>query len=100
MRGSETLDGADRMRTGARLALYGLGLVLVFGGAFGIAGAVAPAGTATAWVKGTEMNDHDQGHSSASAAPTAGAADAADAADAGQQPGCPRRDTQARAPCP
>ncbi len=76
MRGSEGLYGAGRMRTGARLALYGLGLVLVFGGAFGIAGAVAPAGTATAWVKGTEMNDHDQDHSSASAAPTAPAADA------------------------
>lgn len=50
------------MNAGARLALYGLGVVVAFGGAFGIAGAVVPDGSVAAWTKGSEMNGHEEGH--------------------------------------
>lgn len=56
------------MNTGARLALYGLGLVAAFGGAFAIAGAVVPGSVVAGWTEGTEMNGHDEGHDSASTA--------------------------------
>ncbi|MHA7133739.1 heavy-metal-associated domain-containing protein [Oerskovia turbata] len=46
------------MNTGARLSIYGLGLVVAFGGAFGVAGAVVPEATVTDWVKEGEMNNH------------------------------------------
>jgi len=52
------------MNTSARLALFGLGLVVAFGGAFGIAGAVVPDGVVTGWAKGSEMNGHEEGHDS------------------------------------
>lgn len=52
------------MNAGARLAVYGLGLVVAFGGAFGIAGAVIPTSVVSDWMKGTEMNGHDGGHDS------------------------------------
>lgn len=51
------------MRTGARLALFGAGLVVAFGGAFGIAAAVAPDDiVATASEEGNDMNEHGGGH--------------------------------------
>ncbi|WP_022892509.1 hypothetical protein [Agromyces subbeticus] len=56
------------MKTGARLALYGLGLVAAFGGAFVIAGAVVPGSVVAGWTEGTEMNGHDEGHDSGSTA--------------------------------
>lgn len=56
------------MKTGARLAIYGLGLVVACGGAFGIAGAVVPDSVVTGWTKGSEMNGHDKGHDPESAA--------------------------------
>jgi hypothetical protein len=52
------------MKTGARLALYGLGLIVAFGGAFGIAAAVVPDDVVAGWQKGSEMNGHDEGHES------------------------------------
>jgi hypothetical protein len=59
------------MKTGARLAIYGLGLVVAFGGAFGIAGAVVPDSAVADWAmghdtKGSQMNGHDAGHDSES----------------------------------
>lgn len=50
------------MNAGARLALYGLGLVVAFGGAFGIAGAVVPSSVVANWMKGTNMNTHSGDH--------------------------------------
>lgn len=52
------------MNTGARLTLYGLGVVVAFGGAFGLAGALVPTSLVTDWTKGTEMNNHQGGHGS------------------------------------
>lgn len=50
------------MNAGARLALYGLGLVVVFGGAFGLARVIIPTSVVSEWTKGTEMENHDDGH--------------------------------------
>ncbi|WP_435748254.1 hypothetical protein [Microbacterium sp. PMB16] len=59
------------MKTGARLTLFGVGLAVAFGGAFGIAAAVAPDDIVAASEKGSEMNGHGEGHEteSTSAAP-------------------------------
>jgi hypothetical protein len=53
------------MNAGARLALYGAGVVAAFGVAFGIASAVAPDDVAADWQQGSEMDDHGQGHAPA-----------------------------------
>ena len=53
------------MNAGARLAVYGLGLAVAFGGAFGIAGAFIPTSVVSDWTKGTELNGHDSGATSA-----------------------------------
>ncbi|MFE4466109.1 heavy-metal-associated domain-containing protein [Oerskovia sp. NPDC056781] len=58
------------MRTGARLTLYGLGLVVAFGGAFGVAGAVVPESAVADWTEGSEMNEHGEGHGAASTGST------------------------------
>lgn len=50
------------MKTGARLALFGAGLMVAFGGAFGIATAVAPDDIVAASEEGNEMNGHGDGH--------------------------------------
>ncbi|GAB2645562.1 hypothetical protein GCM10027169_12030 [Gordonia jinhuaensis] len=50
------------MKTPARLGLYGAGLAVAFGGAFGLAGVVVPASAVDAWAKGTGMSTHSQGH--------------------------------------
>lgn len=47
------------MRTGARLTLYGLGLVVAFGCAFGVAGAVVPESVVADWTGGTGTDAHD-----------------------------------------
>ena len=52
------------MNTGTRLGLYGAGLVVAFGGAFGVAGAVVPDSAVTEWAEespagGAEMEAHD-----------------------------------------
>lgn len=60
------------MNTGARLGIFGLGLVLAFGTAFGVAGAVMPDGVVVDSAEGNEMKGHDEGRDTASAA-TAGA---------------------------
>lgn len=54
------------MNAGARLGIYGLGLVVAFGGAFGVAGAVVPHSVVAGWMKGSEMNGHQEGHGSES----------------------------------
>ncbi|GAA1800626.1 heavy-metal-associated domain-containing protein [Agromyces neolithicus] len=64
------------MKTGARLGLYGLALVVAFGGAFGIAATMVPVGAVAAWEKGSEMKGHEEGHDSASTASAPAAADA------------------------
>lgn len=58
------------MKTGARLALFGAGLAVAFGGAFGIAAAVAPDDIVAASEKGNEMNGHEEGHEAESASST------------------------------
>lgn len=63
------------MNAGARLAVYGLGLVVAFGGAFGIAGAVIPPSTVTNWTKGTDMNTHTGGHSATATDQTVSSSD-------------------------
>ncbi|RMI31479.1 heavy-metal-associated domain-containing protein [Nocardia stercoris] len=47
------------MNAGTRLALYGVGLAVAFGGAFGVAKAVVPADVVTAW---TDRSSQMQGH--------------------------------------
>jgi hypothetical protein len=53
------------MKTGARLALYGAGLVVAFGGAFGLAGVIVPNSLVAAWVEESEMNNHGVGQGEA-----------------------------------
>lgn len=55
------------MKTGARLALFGAGLAVAFGGAFGIAAAVAPDDLVAASQKGSDMDEHGAGHEAESA---------------------------------
>lgn len=50
------------MNAGTRLGLYGLGLVVAFAGAFGLAGAVVPESVVEGWVGESEMNGHQEGH--------------------------------------
>lgn len=50
------------MKAGGRLALYGAGLVVAFGAAFGVAGATIPDSFVTSWSEGSEMNSHTEGH--------------------------------------
>lgn len=54
------------MNAGARLAIYGVGLVVAFGGSFGIAGAVVPDSAVSAWTQGAQTDGHDAGHDAAS----------------------------------
>lgn len=46
------------MNAGARLALYGAGLVVAFGAAFAVAGVVVPASAVDAWSEGSETGGH------------------------------------------
>ncbi|MDQ0727848.1 heavy-metal-associated domain-containing protein [Microbacterium sp. W4I20] len=55
------------MKTGARLALFGAGLAVAFGGAFGIAAAVAPDEIVAASENGSDMDEHGEGHETESA---------------------------------
>jgi hypothetical protein len=67
------------MNAGTRLTLYGLGLVVAFGGAFGLAGAVIPTSVVDGWTKGTEMDSHNGGHDTGATAAGESANAAADA---------------------
>lgn len=51
------------MTAGMRLALYGLGLAVAFGGAYWLADAIVPESVVTAWVEGsdTHADDHESG---------------------------------------
>ena len=49
------------MNAGARLGLFGAGLVVAFGAAFGLAGVIVPASAVSDWTKGAEVDDHN-GH--------------------------------------
>ncbi|HWS49642.1 MAG TPA: heavy-metal-associated domain-containing protein [Microbacterium sp.] len=55
------------MKTGGRLALYGLGLAVAFGGAFAIAAAAVPADAVAGWQEESGMKDHDEDNESAAA---------------------------------
>lgn len=55
------------MNAGARLSLYGLGLVVAFGGAFSIAAAVVPETVVAGWETGSETNGQDEGHDAGNA---------------------------------
>ncbi|MEV7610856.1 heavy-metal-associated domain-containing protein [Microbacterium sp. NPDC089320] len=46
------------MNTGARLGLFGAGLVVAFGAAFGLAGIIVPASAVSDWTKGADMDEH------------------------------------------
>lgn len=50
------------MRAGARLAVYGAGLVVAFAGAFAAAGAVVPDSLVAARAEGNDVNTHGEGH--------------------------------------
>lgn len=50
------------MKAGTRLALYGVGLVVAFGGAFAAAGAIVPDSFVAAWGGQGEMGAHGEGH--------------------------------------
>lgn len=67
------------MKTGARLTIYGLGLVVAFGGAFGLAGAAVPTSVVNDWTKGTTMDGHDGGHETDATTATVSADASADA---------------------
>ena len=66
------------MNAGARLAVYGIGLLVAFGAAFGLAKVIVPPSAVSEWTKGAEMNEHE-GHGVSATAP-AESADAATAA--------------------
>ncbi|SDR19575.1 hypothetical protein SAMN04489765_3758 [Tsukamurella pulmonis] len=68
------MDGRTKrlsMNPAAKLAVYGAGLVLAFGGAYGIAGAVVPESTVAAW---NAQAGEGHGDHATSAAPAAQAA--------------------------
>lgn len=65
------------MNAGARLGLFGAGLVVAFGAAFGLAGVIVPANAVSDWTKGAEVNDHD-GHVESAAGADGSASAAAD----------------------
>ncbi|MFS0897443.1 heavy-metal-associated domain-containing protein [Mycolicibacterium litorale] len=46
------------MNTAGRLAVFGAGLVVAFGGAYATAGALVPDGALTAWQEGADMATH------------------------------------------
>ncbi|PKY69898.1 hypothetical protein CYJ40_07430 [Brevibacterium ravenspurgense] len=48
------------MNAAGRLALYGAGLVVAFGGAFGLAGVAIPDSVVDAWEEGSQMSDHSE----------------------------------------
>lgn len=50
------------MNAGGRLALYGAGLVMAFGAAFGIAGAVIPDSFVTSWLERSDLDAHGDTH--------------------------------------
>lgn len=64
------------MNAGARLILYGAGVVAAFGVAFGVTGAVVPDDVAADWQQGSEMEAHGQGHESTDATAAASVASA------------------------
>lgn len=66
------------MNAGARLTIYGIGVVVAFGGAFGLASAIVPPSVVSEWKEGTEMNSHDGGHDAATTAAEESANVAAD----------------------
>jgi hypothetical protein len=49
------------MKAPARLAIYGAGLVVAFGGAYGLAGVLVPDSVVAGWHDTSEMNDHSEG---------------------------------------
>lgn len=69
------------MNTAARLGLYGAGLVMAFGAAFGVAGAVVPESAVSGWTEESQagadsMEAHNAGQESADSEPAAATPDA------------------------
>lgn len=65
------------MNTGTRLGLYGAGLLVAFGGAFGVAGAVVPDNAVNGWTEnsrtgGDDMKAHSEGQQTPSTGGAAG----------------------------
>lgn len=50
------------MKAPVRLAAYGAGLVVAFGGAFGLAGVAVPDSVVAAWAQSSETKTHGEGH--------------------------------------
>ncbi|GAA1570878.1 hypothetical protein [Leucobacter aridicollis] len=48
------------MKPAARLALYGAGLVVAFGAAYGLASVIVPASFVADWVASGEAHDPEQ----------------------------------------
>ncbi|MGO1560804.1 hypothetical protein CZ771_12125 [Actinomycetales bacterium JB111] len=53
------------MKAPARLALYGAGLAVAFGAAYGLAGVLVPDDVVAAWVEQNEETGHGDDHGSA-----------------------------------
>ncbi|WP_225219030.1 heavy-metal-associated domain-containing protein [Arthrobacter gallicola] len=70
------------MNAGARLALYGAGLAVAFGGAFGIAGAVVPDDAVSGWTEASRTGESDMSTHSAAPETTATQSEPAPAAAA------------------
>lgn len=65
------------MNTGARLGLYGLGLVVAFGGAFAVAGAAVPESLVAGWQDQADSSAHGGDHAE-TPAPAEGESSAAE----------------------
>lgn len=50
------------MKAPVRLAAYGAGLAVAFGGAFGLAGVAVPDSVVTAWAQSSQTGTHGEGH--------------------------------------
>lgn len=59
------------MNAGARLATFGAGLVVAFGGALAASGAVVPDSYVAQWSEGNDVNTHDENGNAADQQPTA-----------------------------
>lgn len=63
------------MNTGTRLGLYGAGLLVAFGGAFGVAGAVVPDSAVNGWTENSRTGGDDmKAHSEGQQTPSTGGA--------------------------
>lgn len=57
------------MNTGTRLGLYAGGLVVAFGAAFALSGAIVPQSLVAGWTEGSTMQSHGGGHEDSTTTP-------------------------------